>query len=127
VIDQDLVAYLAALGTDAAARVYLGNAPQNNEYPLVVVRRTGGSQPKTLRGTALFERSEFSVNVFAGNYADAYPIANAIRDALKHYVGDLGDTPIASSRCTQFPTDQSEIEGDKVTRWVALGFLFMHS
>lgn len=126
-IDQDFVAALAALGTGASTRVYLGTAPQENSYPLVVVRRTGGSQPKSLRGTPLFERSEFSVNVFSNNYADAYPIANSIRDAYKHYTGAMGGTSIVSSRCTLFPTDQSEIEGDKVTRWVALSFLFMHS
>jgi hypothetical protein len=126
-IDQDLVAYLAALGTAASTRVYLGNAIQNKDFPLVVVRRTGGSQPKVLGGTALFERSEFSVNVFAETYAEAYPIANTIRDELKNYRGALGSTSVASSRCTLFPTDQSEIDGDKVTRWVAMSFLFMHS
>ncbi len=126
-IDQDLVAYLASLGTAASTRVYLGNAIQDKAFPLIVVRRTGGSQPKVLRGTPLFERSEFSVNVFADNYTDAYPIANTIRDALKHYTGLLESTTVASTRCTLFPTDQSEIDGDKVTRWVALSFLFMHS
>ena len=126
-IDQDLVAYLAALGTAASTRVYLGNAIQDKEFPLIVVRRTGGSQPKVLGGAPLFERSEFSVNVFADNYSDAYPIENTIRDELKNYIGGLGSTTIVSSKCTLFPIDQSEIEGDKVTRWVALNFLFMHS
>lgn len=126
-IDQDLAQYLVDLGTDADARVYLGNAPQNAALPVVVIRRTGGSQPRSLGGVSLFERSEFSVNVICDNYADAYPIANAIRDALKNFSGDLSGTSVASTRCTLFPTDQSEIEGDKVTRWVALSFLFMHA
>lgn len=126
-IDQDLVAYLAGLGTAAAARVYLGNAPQDKLKPFVVVRRTGGSVPKTLGGVSLFERSEFSVNVIADNYTDAYPTANSIRDALHGYTGAMGSTSIKSGRCTQFPTDQSEIDGDKVIRWVASSFLFMHS
>jgi hypothetical protein len=126
-IDQDLVAYLAGLGTSADTRVYTGNAPQNADYPFIVVRRTGGSQPKTLGSRTLFQRSEFSVNVITDNYAEAYPTSNTIVDALKNYRGDMGDTTIETSRCTLFPTDQSEIEGDKVTRWVAMSFLFMHA
>lgn len=126
-IDQDLVAYLAALGTAAGSRVYLGNAPQAKEYPLVVVRRTGGSQPKVLGSATLFQRSEFVVNVITDVYSEAYPVANTITDALKNYRGTMVSTAIETSRCTLFPTDQSEIEGDKVTRWVAMGFLFMHS
>jgi hypothetical protein len=39
----------------------------------------------------------------------------------------MGTTVIHVSKCTLFPTDQSEIEGDKVTRWVALAFYFMHA
>jgi hypothetical protein len=126
-IDQDLVAYLAALGTDAGTKVYLGNAPQDKALPVVVVRRIGGSQPRTIGRTPLFERSEFSVNVIADNYAEAYPTANDIRDALKGYRGTMGSTEIESTKCTLFPTDQSEIDGDKVTRWVALAFSFMQA
>jgi hypothetical protein len=126
-IDQDLVAEIAALGTAAGERVYLGNAPQRTDYPLVVVRRTGGSQPKVLGSRTLFSRSEFSFNVFGEVYSDAMPIANTITDYLKNYRGTMGDTAIETSRCTLFPTDQSEIEGDKVTRWVAMAFLFMHA
>lgn len=126
-IDQDLVAYLVTLATGAGSRVYLGNAPQNVTYPCVVVRRTGGSQPRSIGGTPLFERSEFSVSVIADNYADSYPIANTIRDALKSYRATMGETVIHVSKCTLFPTDQSEIDGDKVTRWVALAFSFMHA
>lgn len=126
-IDQDLIAYVVSLATAAEARVYLGNAPQNTPLPLVVVRRIGGGQPRSLNNTPLFERSQFSVNVLADNYADSYPIANAIRDALKGFRGMMVTTPVESSQCTLFPIDQSEIDGDKVTRWVASNYSFMHA
>ena len=126
-IDQDLIANIVTLQTEALDRVYLGNAPQDTAMPFIVVRRTGGEQPRTLGGISLFERSEFQINVIADNYADAYPAANTIRDAFKNYSGLLGSTSVKSARCTLFPVDQSEIDGDRVTRWVALSFLFMHS
>jgi len=126
-IDQDLVAYLVTLATGAGSRVYLGNAPQNVTYPCVVVRRTGGSQPRSIGGTPLFERSEFVMDALAANYDDAYSVANTIRDALKGYRATIGETVIHVSKCTLFPTDQSEIDGDKVTRRIALAFSFMHA
>jgi len=108
-IDQDLVAYIVALDTDASTRVYTGNAPQNATYPLIVVRRTGGSHPRTM-WAPLFERSEFAVHIITDNYAEAYPIANEIRDALKEFRGKMENTEVVSAKCTLFPTDQSEIE-----------------
>jgi hypothetical protein len=125
-IDQDLVAHIAALETAAGARVHLGNAPQNTTFPFVVIRRTGGNTPLTLGGISLFSRANFSINVIAKEYADAYPIANAIKDSLHGFRGVMGDTTVRSSRCVSEPSDGSEIDGDKVTRWLTQDYLIVH-
>lgn len=132
-IDKDFIAFLVALATAAGDRVHLGNAEQGEPKPVVVVRRTGGQRPRTLSGRALFERSEYAVHVLCDDYADAYPVAAAILDRLAGtrttpvFVGTMGQTSIKSTRCTRHPSDQSEIDGDKVIRWVEMGFQFMHS
>jgi hypothetical protein len=125
-IDQDLVAYIISLGTAAGSRVHLGNAPQGVVYPFVVIRRTGGNTPKTLGGVSLFSRAQFSINVIAKEYSDAYPVANAIRDALHGFRGTMGSTNVQSARCIAEPSDGSEIDGDKVTRWLTQDVLIVH-
>lgn len=125
-IDQDLIAYVAGLGTPAASRVHLGNAPQDTLYPFVVIRRTGGSTPQTLGGVSLFARAQFSINVIAKEYADAYPTANAIHQSLHGYRGTMGATEVQSARSLSEPSDGSEIDGDKVTRWLTQDVLIVH-
>src|SRR5688572_24531735 len=125
-IDQDLVAHIASLDTAAGSRVHLGNAPQNTALPVIVIRRTGGSTPKTLGNVSLFARAQFSINVIANEYADAYPIANAIKDSLHGFRGAMGDSSVQSSRCVSEPSDGSEIDGDKVTRWLTQDYLIVH-
>lgn len=125
-IDQDLVAKVKELATPAGNRVHLGNAPQDSPRPVVVIRRTGGNTPRTLSGVSLFARAQFSVNVLADRYEDAYPTANQIKDALHGFIGMLGQTDVQSSRCLSEPSDGSEIDGDKVFRWLTQDFLFVH-
>ena len=125
-IDQDLVAYVASLGTAAGTRVHLGNAPQGTVFPFVVIRRTGGNTPQTLGGTKLFSRANFSVNVIAKEYSDAYPAAISIKNALHGYVGTMGETSVQSARILSEPSDGSEIDGDKVIRWLAQDLLIVH-
>lgn len=129
-IDQSLVAHIVSLATAAGARVHLGNAPQDTAFPFVVIRRTGGTTPKTLGGVSLFSRAAFSINVIGKEYSDAYPIANSIRASLHGFTGNMGSAPVTavqSSRCLAEPSDGSEIEGDKVTRWLTMDFLIVHS
>lgn len=132
-IDQDLIAYLKALSTAAGERVRLGNAQQKETLPVIVIRRTGGQTPGTLGGRRLFERSQFAVHIFTNEYATAYPVANAIKDALAGtrsvpaFRGTMGTTSIKSTSLIRSPSDESEIDGDKVIRWVAMEFLFMHA
>lgn len=125
-IDQDLVSYVAGLATAAGSRVHLGNAPQNTAFPVIVIRRTGGTTPRTLGGVSLFARANFSINVIAKEYADAYPVANSIKSALHGFVGTLGDTEVQSARVLAEPADGSEIDGDKVTRWLTQDLLIVH-
>lgn len=125
-IDQDLVTYVKALATPAGDRVHLGNAPQESARPFVVIRRTGGTTPKTLGGVTLFSRGQFSINVIAEQYAEAYPTANAIKDALHGFNGTIATTEVQSARCISEPSDGSEVDGDKVTRWLTQDFLFVY-
>jgi hypothetical protein len=129
-IDTDLRTHLVELDTAAGVKVYTGNAVQGIPRPFVVIRRSSGDQPLTLRGVGLFHRAQFDVNVITENYTDAYPIANAIRSELHGFRGALGGTggaDIKSCRCVSFPSDQSEIDGDRVIRWVQSSFLFVYS
>lgn len=133
-IDQDLVAFIVALGTGAADRVYTGNAPQGTLHPFVVVRRTGGTTPLTLGGRSLFARSQYAAHVIhkgkeesgAGGYNDALPIALTIQSNLHGFRGAMGSTTVQSARCLQEPVDASEIDGDKVIRWLQSEFLIVH-
>lgn len=127
-LDTDLRQFVIDLATAAGARVYVGNAPQANApLPIVVMRRTGGSQPRTLDRTALFERTQIGFDVLTNDYPTAYPIAFAIREALDAFEGLIGTTRVHSARCISFPNDQSVVDGDLVIRWVAQEFLFVHS
>jgi len=124
-IDQDLVTHIKSLATAAGTRVHLGNAPQDTALPVIVIRRTGGTTPQTLGGVSLFSRAQFSINVIANEYADAYPTANAIKTSLHGFRGEMGTTVVQSSRCVSEPADGSEIDGDKVTRWLTQDYLIV--
>lgn len=134
-IDEDLVAYVKALGTAAGTRVHLGNAPQDAVKPFIVIRRTGGTTPKTLGGVSLFARAQFSINVVgkgkesdgSGGYQTAMPVANTICDAMKSFTqGLIGSTTVEGIRVLSEPADGSEIDGDKVTRWLTQEVLITH-
>lgn len=129
-IDSDLITHLRALQTAAGDAVFTGNAGQSVPRPFVVVRRATGEQPRTLGNVALFSRAQFDIHVITDNYPEAYPIANAIRTALHGFrgvLGGTGGTDVQSCRCVSFPSDQSEIDGDQVVRWVQMSFLFVYA
>lgn len=129
-IDTHLRVHLVELETAASGRVYTGNAPQGVAKPLVVIRRSAGEHPVTLSGTKLFQRATFDVNVIADDYAVAYPVVNEILEVLhgfRGFLGGTGGTDVKSCRCISFPSDQSEIDGDRVIRWVQSSYLFVYS
>lgn len=129
-IDKDLLSHLVELDTAAKDKIFTGNAPQGMKRPLVVIRRASGEQPLTLSGVSLFKRAQFDVNVITDDYSAAYPIANAILEELHCFRGPLGGTAgadIQSCRCVSFPSDQSQIDGDLVVRWVQSTYLFVYS
>jgi hypothetical protein len=129
-IDVDLRNHLVELATEAGEKVFTGNAPSGETTPLIVIRRSSGDQPLSLDGTKLFERAQFDVNVLTRDYPDAYPISSAIKTALHGFRGLLGGsdgTDVKSCRCVSFPSDQSEIDGDRVIRWVQSSYLFVYS
>jgi hypothetical protein len=131
-VDSDLIAFLVALNTGAG--VHLGNAPQDAPYPVVVVRNAGSRQRMTTQGTPLFHQPTFAIHVLhhgltpqgTGGYDDALPIAWTIHDALRSLRGMMGDTRVAVTRITSAPRDISEIEGDKVTRWLQQDVVITH-
>jgi len=126
-IDQDLLSFLQALNTPAGGKVFLETVDDSIPRPLIVIRRAGGSHPRSLGGRALFPRSQFEINILAGEHATAYPIATQIVTALHGYRGLLGATRIHDARCVLFPDHSSEVDGDHVTRFVTTQFQFMHS
>jgi hypothetical protein len=133
-IEEDLRADIVALNTSAGSRVHIGNAPQGTLYPVVILRRTGGNTPTTLGGAPLFTRTSFSIHILhkgkvesgVGGYSDAVPVASAIRDRFHGFHGAMGDTDVASARITSDVVDASEIDGDKVTRWLQQDVLIVH-
>lgn len=125
-IDTDLRAFIIALNTAAGDRVFVGNADGSATRPFVVIRRTGGAQRITLGGDKLFQTSNFSVDVITNNYPSAYPVSEAIQVALHGFRGLLGATVVQLCKCTGFPRDESEVDGDLVTRWVSSDYSFTH-
>ena len=133
-IDENLRTRLVDLATAASARIYTGTAPQQPAFPLVVLRRNGGSTPQTLRGVPLFSRANVTLSCIGKNYAESISLANAIRDALTANGGKVvmasspagTDTTVLSCRCTSEPTDISEADGDLVLRGISQEFLFVY-
>lgn len=127
-IDQDLVAFLIALGTGAAARVHTGNAPQNTAYPAIVVNRLPGTTPRSTNNTKLLSRTPFTIGVIAKDFAAAMPVTVLIREALDGLASEvMTDTRVHSCRCTSEPTYFEEIDGDKTLRAISQDFFFVHS
>lgn len=126
-IDQDLIAYLAGLGTDAGSRVHIDTAPQNTPLPVIVFRRSGGGNtPKTLGRVSLFTRTNIDVEVLAERQEKAYPVALSIFDVLHGYVGQMGDTAVQSARCVSEPSNIGAVDGDKVFRGLIASYLIVH-
>ena len=126
-IDQDLLAHIVALDTDAGARVHIDTVPQETQFPVIAFRRSGGSNtPMTLDGIKLFTRTNIDVEVLAKRQEDAYPVALAVRDSLHGYVGAMGSTQVQSSRCISEPSNISAVEGDKVFRGLVASYLIVH-
>lgn len=126
-IDTDLRLFIIGLATAAGDRVFVGNADGAAVRPFVVIRRTGGSQRLTMSGQPLFQQSTFSVDVITNSYPHAYPVAEAIQTALHGFRGLLGaETVVQLCKCIGFARDESEVDGDVVTRWVASEYSFTH-
>lgn len=125
-INQDLVAYLKSLGTEAGTRVRTGNVLQEDAFPVIVVTRTGGNEPRTLSGVPLFATGNYTLSVITDQYTNAYSTARAVNLALKNFSGLMGSTQIQSSQCLATPSDQSIVDGDRVVRFVAQDFSFLY-
>jgi hypothetical protein len=126
-IDTDLLAFVVSMNTAAGNRVHLESPPQEDNLPLVVLRRAGGEQPGTTQGRRLWERSTIEVNVLGKSHSQSYPIMAAIRDALHGFKGLIGTTQVHESRCISFPDHITEIDGDNRRRWITAQFRFLHS
>src|ERR1043165_3304094 len=126
-IDQDLLAHLKSLGTAAGVRVHIDTAPEDTQLPVICFRHSGGgSTPKTLDGVSLFTRANIDIEVLAKRQEDAYPVAITVMDDLHGYVGAMGSTMVASSRCVSEPSNISAVDGDKVFRGLVSSYLIVH-
>lgn len=131
-IDQNLKAYISGLGTAAGDRVHLGNAFQDTQMPVVVIRRVSGSTPRTLSGQALFSRAQYTISVVGRDYASVMPVVNQLRAALDGFRGLIGvgtpvpQTNVLSARSSQDPVDLSDLDGDVTLRVMSLEFFFVY-
>lgn len=131
-IDKNIIAFLKAQATSASTKIYTGTAPQQTDFPVVVVRRNGGNTPRTQSGAKLFTRTQYSIISVGRNYADSLTLAAEVRTALDNFHGLLTSDPagtetdVRSCRCASEPTDISEADGDLVLRGVSQEFLFVY-
>jgi hypothetical protein len=75
--------------------VYWILAPKANkvsELPVIILSRVSTSDTITMSGDAGFRNALFQVSCMAGDYYTSKLIAQAIRNLLKSYTGNLPDT-----------------------------------
>ena len=126
-IDTDLLAFVVNLNTAAGNRVHMESPAQEDNLPLVVLRRAGGDQPSTTTRIRLWQRSTFEVNVLGQSHTQSYPIMTQVRAALDGFKGTIGTTRVHDCRCSSFPDHITEIDGDNRRRWITAQFRFLHS
>ena len=63
-------------------RIYLDEAPQNTQYPLIIIEQEDSETFPTKSGRAYHDRDFIRVFPYADNLRELKDMANAIRDAL---------------------------------------------
>lgn len=130
--DAELVAWVTGLNTGANS-VHMSSAGQNKSYPLIVIRRTGGTTPRTTNGKNLWTRTFYEFHVLhsgkrddgQGGYGAAMAIALQLKAGIHGFRGAIGNVTIMGAVCQSEPVDASEADGDRITRWIQLSFLMV--
>lgn len=125
-IDTALRAILLA-DTDVAAvvdeRVWFGLRPQGERRAGIVIRRTGGSDPGTLEGSAGYVTGSMDLDVLAPTYKDAKQLAVRVTTAIDGYSGAIAGTLIdwlAVSDDSDIPQIPPEAKSTPTTYGVSL-------
>jgi len=126
VIDEDLIAYLQGLGTEAGTRVHSAVMPQEISYPAVAVTRISGSVDRGLGGEAIMGRGVWRIDVYGRNFVSMFAVSDVIRAALDGYRGHMGATRVMNASLQNF-SDFSEEDGDRKLRHLVHDFNIVYS
>lgn len=89
-VESDLYARLtgfAGLSALIGARVYPGSLPQGTTLPAIAYRRVSTTKTPLMGADAINIRSRFQFDVWATEYRDLRPVAEALKAALTRYRG----------------------------------------
>ena len=75
-------------------RLWLGNRPQNERRPGIVLARVGGGDQHCLDGSAGYATGTVRVDVLCPTYREAKELAAKVVAALDNYSGTVADTVI---------------------------------
>lgn len=82
---------IAAIVGDGAYPLFI---PQGREPPCLVYQQVDASRQVTYDGTNGLVGASLQVDCLAVRYADARALADAVRDALTDYSGDMAGTTV---------------------------------
>lgn len=125
-IDEDLIAWLQGLNTEAGARVHSSLLPQEPTYPAVAVTRISGSVDRGLGGEVILGRGQWRIDVYGRNFVSMFAVSDVIREALDGFRGHLGTTRVMNASLQSF-SDFSEEDGDRKLRHLVHDFSIVYS
>ena len=125
---RTILASAPAVAAVVENRVWLGQRPQNERRPGVVLNRTSGGDPHCLDGSAGYETGTIQADVLAPDYRTAKELARKVADALDNYTGTVAGVEIDwLSVDDEADIPAAPLEGKaSPTFGVALEVSFMH-
>jgi hypothetical protein len=125
---RQIIANDAAVVVVVGDRVWLGQRPQGERRPGVVLTRTGGGDPHCLDGSAGYETGTMQADVLCPSYAEAKQLARKVADALDNFSGTVAGVEIDwLSVDDEADIPAAPLEGKaSPTFGVALEVSFMH-
>lgn len=117
----------AAVTAICGQRIYPTKAPQGTQLPIVTYTRSDNNNPQTMRGPSSLHRTTLSVDAWADTYADAKRLADALRNVLSGWHGNM-DSVVVQGVFYQGDSDQPDVEesDDSVIEHVASNYLFCY-
>jgi hypothetical protein len=83
----DILINDATVGTLVSTRVYFMRIPQNTDRPNILLHKFAAEGSPTLSGRGGLKTGHFSVDCFAGSFADVRKLADAVYSAFDQYRG----------------------------------------